>query len=82
MDICERGIVHDHGKKVFDGAVYGAVAHMRNPPEDVRGACRGHGPRAGEQDPQRQWQAREAAERGGVRLPTLSVPDLDGPLAG
>ena len=83
MDICERGIVMDHGTKVFDGNVYGAVAHMRNQPEeDVRREhAEGLARALEDKRRKREWQAQEAAERGEEFVPQYD-PDLDGPLAG
>lgn len=83
MDICERGIVMDHGTKVFDGNVYGAVAHMRNQPEeDVRREhAEGLARTLEDKRRKREWQAQEAAERGEEFVPQYD-PDLDGPLEG
>lgn len=83
MDICERGIVMDHGNKVFDGNVYGAVAHMRNQPEEEVRREHAEGLARALEDKRRKraWQAREAAERGEKFVPQYD-PDLDGPLAG
>ncbi|GEC99075.1 ABC transporter ATP-binding protein [Kocuria varians] len=83
MDICERGIVMDHGTKVFDGNVYGAVAHMRNQPEeDVRREhAEGLARALEDKRRKREWQAQEAAERGEEFVPQYD-PDLDGPLEG
>ncbi len=83
MDICERGIVMDHGTKVFDGSVHGAVAHMRNQPEeDVRREHEEGLARAlADKRHKREWQAGEAAERGEEFVPQYD-PDLDGPLPG
>ena len=83
MDICERGIVMDHGTKVFDGTVYGAVAHMRNQPEgDVRREhAEGLARAVEDKRRKREWQAHEAAERGEEFVPQYD-PDLDGPLEG
>lgn len=83
MDICERGIVMDHGTKVFDGTVYGAVAHMRNQPEEE--VQREHEEALArvleDKRRHREWQAQEAAERGEEFVPQYD-PDLDGPLPG
>ncbi|RLZ02874.1 ABC transporter ATP-binding protein [Kocuria tytonicola] len=83
MDICERGIVMDHGTKVFDGNVYGAVAHMRNQPEEDVRREHAEGLARALQDKRRkrEWQAQEAAERGEEFVPQYD-PDLDGPLEG
>ena len=83
MDICERGIVMDHGTKVFDGNVYGAVAHMRNQPEeDVRREhAEGLARALEDKRRKREWQAQEAADRGEEFVPQYD-PDLDGPLEG
>ena len=83
MDICERGIVMDHGNKVFDGSVYGAVAHMRNQPEDEVRREHEEGLARVLEDKRRhrEWQAKEAAERGEEFVPQYD-PDLDGPLPG
>ncbi|MDN5700539.1 MAG: ABC transporter ATP-binding protein [Kocuria sp.] len=81
MDICERGIVMDHGNKVFDGSVYGAVGHMRRQPEDE--VKREHEENLArmieDKKRHREREATEAAERGEEFKPQYD-PDLDGPL--
>lgn len=81
MDICERGIVMDHGNKVYDGSVFGAVGHMRRQPEEeVR---REHAENLArlieDKKRHREREATEAAERGEEFKPQYD-PDLDGPL--
>lgn len=82
MDICERGIVMDHGTKVFDGPVYGAVAHMRNQPADqVKREHEENLARAiRDKRRHREAQIQEAAERGDTDFVPVYDPDLDGPL--
>ena len=83
MDICQRGIVLDHGSKVFDGSVYGAVAHMRQQPEaEVEREHRENLARSIEDKRRhRQWREQDAAARGEEFVPQYD-PDLDGPLTG
>lgn len=81
MDICERGIVMDHGNKVYDGSVFGAVGHMRRQPEEE--VKREHEENLArlieDKKRHREREAMEAAERGEEFKPQYD-PDLDGPL--
>ena len=81
MDICERGIVMDHGKKVYDGTVFGAVGHMRRQPADE--VKREHEENLArlieDKKRHREREAAEAAQRGEEFKPQYD-PDLDGPL--
>ena len=82
MDICERGIVMDHGNKVYDGSVFGAVAHMRHQdPEEVEREHRENLARAIEDKKRhREREKAEALERG-EEFKRQYDPDLDGPLS-
>lgn len=80
MDICERGIVLEHGKVVYDDSSVGAVAMLRDrPAEEVqreqneRVERRLHWKRV-----DREKEAAEAAERGEAYVPEYD-PELDDP---
>ena len=80
MDICERGIVMDHGSKVFDGSSVAAVAMLRNrPPEDVqREQNERVERRLADKRRERREQAEAAAARGETWVPEYD-PELDDP---
>lgn len=80
MDICERGIVLEHGKVVYDGSSVGAVAMLRDRPveevqreQNERVERRLHWKRV-----DREKAAEEAAERGEAYVPEYD-PELDDP---
>ncbi|MDO5619596.1 ABC transporter ATP-binding protein [Kocuria sp.] len=80
MDICERGIVLEHGNIVYDGSSVGAVARLRDRPlEDVQ---REQNERVERRlywkREERQKAAAEAAERGEKYVPEYD-PELDDP---
>lgn len=80
MDICERGIVLEHGRIVYDGSSVGAVAMLRErPAEEVQ---REQNERV---ERRLKWKridrekaAAEAAERGERHIPEYD-PELDDP---
>lgn len=80
MDICERGIVLEHGGVIYDGSSVGAVAMLRDRPveevqreQNERVERRLHWKRV-----DREKEAEEAASRGEAYVPEYD-PELDDP---
>lgn len=80
MDICERGIVLEHGRIVYDGSSVGAVAMLRErPAEEVQREQNERVERRLKwKRIDREKEAAEAAERGERHVPEYD-PELDDP---